>query len=137
MPGENVQIVHLACEAFNRGDLEGTLTYVAPEFEYVTAGTIPDLSGTFRGLDRFRSFVQAFWDQFDEARLDVHEVIEQDDSVMVSMTMRGRGRQSTAETSWDVFQVWVMRDGKAIRAQAFMSEAEALAALQESGARRA
>ena len=136
MPEENVQIVHLACEAFNRGDLEGTLAYVAPEFEYVTAGTIPDLSGTFRGLDRFRSFVQAFWDQFDQARLDVHDVIENDDSVMVSMTMSGRGRQSAAETSWDVFQVWMMRDGKAIRAQAFMGRADALAALQESGARR-
>ena len=135
MAQENVQIVHLACQAFNRGDLEGTLAYVAPEFEYVTAGTIPDLSGTYQGLDRFRSFVQAFWDQFDDARLDVHEVVENDDSVMVSMTMRGRGRQSSAETSWDVFQVWTMRDGKATRAQAFMSRTEAAAALEETADR--
>jgi ketosteroid isomerase-like protein len=134
MPNENVEIVHRACAAFNRGDVEGTLADVDADFEYVTAGTIPDLSGTYRGIDRFKSFIRAFWDEFDEARLDVHEVVEHDDAVMVSMTMSGRGRRSAAETSWDVFQVWMLRDGKALRAQAFMSRTEALAALQRTNA---
>ena len=126
MSQENVEIVHRACDAFNRGDLGGTLEHVAPEFEYVTAGTIPDLSGTYRGTERFKQFVEMFWYEFDEARLDVHEVVESDDRVMVSLTMSGRGRRSSAETSWDVFQVWTMRASKAIRAQAFMSRSAAL-----------
>ena len=62
MPGENVEIVHRACAAFNRGDVEATLADVDPDFEYVTAGTIPDLSGTYRGIDRFKSFIRALWE---------------------------------------------------------------------------
>ena len=91
----NTEIVHRAAAAFNRGDLEGTLADVAPEFEYVTAGTIPDLSGTYRGTERFEAFVRRFWEGFEEARLDVHEVVEGEDGrVMVAMTMSGRGKQS-------------------------------------------
>ncbi len=126
----NTEIVHRAAAAFNRGDLEGTLTDVAPEFEYVTAGTIPDLSGTYRGTERFEAFVRRFWEGFEDARLDVHDVVEGEDGrVMVAMTMSGRGKQSTAETSWDVFQVWTIRDGKAIRGQGFMNREDALGQL--------
>ena len=129
MSGDNLQIVHRAVAAFNRGDLDGTLADVAPGFEYVTAGTIPDLSGTYRGTERFRHFIQAFWEEFDEARMEVHEVVESDERLMVSMTMSGRGRRSSAETSWDVFQVWTLRAGKAIRGQGFMDRTAALAAV--------
>jgi ketosteroid isomerase-like protein len=132
MSADNTAIVHRACAAFNRGDVEGTLADVDPDFEYITAGTIPDLSGTYRGIDRFKSFIGAFWDEFDDARLDVHEVVERDDAVMVSMTMSGRGRQSAVATSWDVFQVWTLREGRALRAQAFMSREDALAALRSA-----
>ena len=129
MTRENVEIVHRACAAFNRGDIEGTLAEVAPDFEYITAGTIPDLSGTYRGIERFKRFVRGFFEEFDEARLEIHDVVEWDDRVMVSMTMRGRGRRSAAETSWDVFQVWTLRSGAAVRGQGFMSRTEALEAL--------
>lgn len=132
MARENVEIVHRACAAFNRGDLEGTLADVDPDFEYVTAGTIPDLSGSYRGIKRFKRFIRGFWEEFDEARLEVHDVTESDDRVLVSLTMSGRGRQSEAETSWDVFQVWTLRSGRAVRAQGFMSRTEAVAALRPS-----
>jgi ketosteroid isomerase-like protein len=126
----NIETVHRACDAFNRGDLDGMLAEISPEFEYVTAGTIPDLSGTYRGTDRFEAFVRRFWEDFEDARLDIHEVVDRDDAVMVSMTMLGRGKQSSAETSWEVFQVWTMRDGKAIRGQGFTGRDEAVAALR-------
>jgi hypothetical protein len=32
------------------------------------------------------------------------------------------------ETSWDIWQVWTVRDGKAIRGQGFTSEDKALEA---------
>ena len=126
----NIETVHRACDAFNRGDLDGMIAEISSEFEYVTAGTIPDLSGTYRGTDRFEAFVRRFWEDFEDARLEIHEVVDRDDVVMVSMTMLGRGKQSSAETSWEVFQVWTMRDGKAIRGQGFTGRDEALAALR-------
>ncbi len=71
--------------------------------------------------------MRRFWEGFEKARLDVHEVVEGEDGrVMVAMTMSGRGQQSEAETSWDVFQVWTIKDGKAIRGQGFMNREDAL-----------
>jgi ketosteroid isomerase-like protein len=60
--------------------------------------------------------------------MEAREFIDAGDDLIVSMTNRGRGRRSGVETSWDVWLVWTVRDGTAIRGQAFMSKAEALEA---------
>ena len=44
------------------------------------------------------------------------------------VTFRGRGKQSGIATSWDLWQLWTLRDGKAVRGQAFTDKSEALGA---------
>ncbi len=56
------------------------------------------------------------------------EVIEAGDQVMVGTTTRGRGKRSGAETSWDGWWVWTLRDGKAVRGEGFTSREKALEA---------
>jgi ketosteroid isomerase-like protein len=48
--------------------------------------------------------------------------------VLVSVTTRGRGRQSGVEASWNVWQVWTLRDGKVVDGLGFTNRAEALEA---------
>ena len=57
--------------------------------------------------------------------------------MLVSLTNRGRGKQSGANVSWHVWQVGTVRDGKLVRAQGFTSRDEALEAvgLSEQDAR--
>jgi hypothetical protein len=50
------------------------------------------------------------------------------DHVIAAQTFRGRGKQSGVETSWDLWQVWTLRDGKGIRGRGFTSEEQALEA---------
>ena len=73
-------------------------------------------------------FIESWWSEFDNLRVEVHELIETGDQVLASLTLRGRGKQSGAETSWDVWHVWTVRDGKAIGLQAFTSSDLALEA---------
>ena len=46
MSQENVEKVQRAYEAFNRGDSEGMVANIAPDFEYVATGTVPGVRGS-------------------------------------------------------------------------------------------
>jgi ketosteroid isomerase-like protein len=127
MSQENVEIVRLAYEAFNRGDIEGMVANAAPDFEYVSAGTIGGI-GVYSGSEGYRRFLEEFWGRFDDARVEINEIIEAADLVLVSLTARGRGKLSGVEVSWDVWNVWTVRDGAFVRGQGFTDRAEALEA---------
>jgi ketosteroid isomerase-like protein len=60
--------------------------------------------------------------------MEVHELVDAGDQVMAAVTLRGRGKQSGVETSWDVWHVWTVEHRKVVHGQAFTSRAEALGA---------
>jgi ketosteroid isomerase-like protein len=128
MSEENVEIVRQAYEAFNRGVIEGAVANIAPDFEYVSTGAIPGMEGAAQGREGFRRYLESWWGEFDEPRVDTHELTQADDQVVASLTFRGRGKQSGVETSWDIWQAWTMRDGKAVRGQGYTSREDALEA---------
>ena len=94
MSQENVEIVRRGYEAYNRGDPEGTVADFAPTFEYVSTGAIPARGDVHRGPEGSLEFVRWLWDEFEDARIEVHELIEAGDRVLASVTLQGRGRQA-------------------------------------------
>jgi len=115
-------------DAYNRGDLDAAVADFASDCEYVTSGALPGSRGVYQGPEGYKQFSGWLRDEFEDARLDVNDVIDAGDRVLASLTLRGRGRQSGAATSWDVWQVWTIRDGRIVRGQAFTDETEALEA---------
>ena len=138
MSEENIDTLRAAFDAFNRGDLEGAFVNLAPDFEYVSSGWLPDSDDSYRGPDKFRQFLGWLSDEFDGARLEANEFIDAGDAlrddgtvvnlVVVSMATRGRGKASGVEISWDFWHVWTLRDGQAVRGQGFMRKEDALEA---------
>jgi ketosteroid isomerase-like protein len=128
MPEQSVEIARRAYGAFNRGDLAGAVADLATEFEYIATGTIPGAGGTFRGPEGYRQFVELWWDEFDDPNVEVHELIEAGEQLLASLTFRGHGKQSGVETSWDIWQLWTVRDGQVVRGQGFTSREQALEA---------
>lgn len=129
MSEENVELVRQAIETFNEGDVEGSFADVlAPEFEYIPTGRIPGAEGVYRGHEGWRRFLELFWGEFDNARIEIRDLVAAGDHVVAAQTFRGRGKQSGVEASWDLWQVWTLRDGKAVRGQGFTTESEALEA---------
>jgi ketosteroid isomerase-like protein len=124
MSEEDVEIVRRAYAAFNRGDRDGAVADVTLDAEYIPSEAFPE-SRVRRGPEDVKNFMSWLWDEFEDARLDTHEFIDLGDKVLVSMTIRARGRQSGAEASWDVRHIWEIGDGKVMRCQAFMSADQA------------
>ncbi len=129
MSQENVEIVRRGYEAFNRGDIDGVVGLLASDFEYVASGLVPGVGGVYRGAAGLRGFAETFWAEFDDPRIEIHELIDTGDQVVASTTMRGHGKQSGAETSWTVCQVWTLRAGTAVAGQGFSSRDDALEAV--------
>lgn len=117
-----------AFEAFNRGDLDAAVADIAPDCEYVATGAVPGATGTYRGPEGYRRFIEWLVDQFDDARVELTEALDAGDQVVVGVTNRGRGKRSGAEASWEIWQVWTVRDGRAVRGQGFTRREQALAA---------
>jgi ketosteroid isomerase-like protein len=133
---ENVEVVRRIFEAFSRGDVEGgiVLADTPPEFEFVPSGAvIPDLASVQRGPEAFRRVVETFTAEFDDPRVELHELIDAGDQVFTSFTLRGRGKHSGVEASWDPLSVWTVRNGRLVRWLGFTDRDAALeaAGLQE------
>jgi uncharacterized protein len=131
MPEENVELFRRLNDAFNRGDLERAIALVdpPPEFEFVPPGDFnPDLTAVQRGPEGMRRLAEVFWGEFENAHVELHELIDAGDQVFVSATFRGRGKHSGAETSWKLWGVWTMRNGRLVRWQGFTDRDQALEA---------
>ena len=100
MSEENVELVRRGYAAFNRGDVDAVVADFARDFEYVAMGMIPGITGVYRGTEGYKRFMRTVWDEFDDARNEVHEFVDAGDQVLVTQTVHGRGKQSRAEGSW-------------------------------------
>ena len=128
MSQENVEIVRRGFDAYQRGDLDAAVADLAPDCEFVPTGALPGGRGVYRGPEGYRRFIGWVKDEFEDAHVDVNDLTDAGDSVLVSLTIRGRGRQSGAATTWDLWHVWTVRNGKSVHGRAFTGETEALKA---------
>ena len=125
---ENVEVVRDAYDAVNRGDLDAAIANIGPDMEYVASGAVPDASGIFLGPNGVKQFVAGLYEEFDDARAEVTELIEAGDQVLVGAIAQGRGKLSGVETRWETWQLWTLKDGKLVRGQGFTTRDEALGA---------
>jgi ketosteroid isomerase-like protein len=126
MSEENVEIVRRGYEAYNRGDPEGMTADLAPNFEYETTGSIPGVRARYEGPEGWIEGVGWLASEFENPRVEIRELIDAGDQVLALITIQGRGKQSGVETSWDLWQLWTMRDGKVVHGRGFMRRDEAL-----------
>ena len=128
MSQENVEIVRRGYDAYNRGDVDAVAASFASDSEYIPTGALPGGRGSYQGPEGYKRFISWFRDEFEDAHVDVNELIDAGERVLASVTLRGRGRQSGAATSWDVWQLFTIRNGSVVRAEAFTDRAQALEA---------
>ena len=109
-----VQLVHGIVEALNRGDVDGMLERMHPDFEWRPLESSPVAGGVYRGHEQVRRYVEDWLGTFDDLRLDLEEPTEVADRVVVVVHGHGRGRASGLQLDTRFCQVWTVRDEMAI-----------------------
>jgi ketosteroid isomerase-like protein len=132
MSQENVELVRRALEAFPRGEMEEMLSYMDPECELHSAIVGGAEGNVYRGHEGFRRW---YADSFEvwELSTEWSEFRDLGDRVLAFGHLRARGHESGVEVESPMGWVITVRRGRLIKAEGFLSRAEALeaAGLQE------
>jgi uncharacterized protein len=131
MSQENVEIVRGGYEALSRGDVEAILQMCDPNVECrLPEGGIN--TGTLRGHQALREFLQGYIDAFDSFRLEPEQFFEADEQVVVFVRVVGRGRGSGIEVDSRPAHVWTMQSGVGVGVEVF-ADGAGEAALKAAG----
>jgi uncharacterized protein len=123
-----VEILNGAYEALNRGDAAAALDVLAPEVEWHESGALPE-HDVYRGREEVGRLLREFLAPWDDFRQEVEEVRAAGDRVALFLHLIAEGRTSGARVDARYAHVWTMRQGKAVRVDAYYDREEALAAL--------
>jgi len=135
MASENVDIIKRGFDAFNRDGVDGILPFIHPDFEATTPPELASEPDTYRGHDGVRRWFDSFYEVMDEIRWEPHGFQEVGDRVIADFTLMARGKTTGLEFGQHAFQVWELRDGKAIGIDLYptLDEATAAARAAEGG----
>jgi ketosteroid isomerase-like protein len=130
MSPANVDIVRASWDAWSRGDMDALFEFYDPEVEWdMTHSYIPDM-GVFHGHEGIRDFFRQWREFFAEYRAEPEQFVAADDQVMVRVKQEGRGRVSSVGVEMPAYwQVYRLRDGRAVRVEIYRDEADALRAV--------
>ena len=129
MPQENVEIVRAAWEAWERGDMEAIFAFYDPEIVWDQTH-FGEPSGLFHGHDGIRRFFREWLAPFENYYAHAEDFIDAGEAVVVRCRQGGRGKQSGMEVKMPPYwQVYRLRDGRAVRIEVYTSQSEALKAV--------
>ena len=124
MSQENVEIVRVALEAYNRGDWVAMLKLGAPDCELDWSRSI----GPQRGVYRLNDFAQLnIGGSFESARTEPEEIIDAGDQVITPLIGYFRGRDGIEVTARFTY-LWTVGDGAIMRVTLYQELEEALEA---------
>jgi ketosteroid isomerase-like protein len=127
MSQQNVEIVGLAHERLNAGDINGVIGLCDGDFELDMSARVLNPE-TYRGHEGIRRFYREVCEVWEEFRWEPVRLVEAADKVVVLLHSHGRGRGSGLEMARDVAMVWTVREDRAVSVRFYIDRAEALEA---------
>jgi ketosteroid isomerase-like protein len=122
-----VKLVREIIEALNRGDVDGMLERMHPDFEWRPLAASPAAGGVYRGHEQVRRYVEDWLSTFGNLRLDLEDPVEVADRVVAVVHGHGRGRASGLQLGTRFCQVWTIRRGATVRMEEYATREQALA----------
>ncbi len=126
MSQENVELVRTAMESFNLEGVDAIADQIDPDFETTTPASLSVEPDTYRGPEGVRRWFDAWGGTMDEVRFDVDELLDAGDQVVAVSRLVARSHTTGLELEQAVALVWTLRDGRAVRLDAFATRGEAL-----------
>ena len=132
MSQENVETFRRGFAAYQRRDIETVLDTLHPDVEWHPL--LPVLLGgeatVYRGHEGVRELVRELDEAFVGFQADLSEIRDLgDERVLVIGRLRGRGKESGAETESRVVWLAEFKNGKGIRMREYLNPEDALEAV--------
>ena len=129
MSQENVELVRAAWEAWERRDMEAIFAFYDPEIVWDQTH-YGEPSGVYHGHDGIRQFLREWFASFQSYYVHAEEFTDAGEAVVVRCRQGGRGKQSGVEVRMPPYwQVYRLRDGRAVRIEVYNDQGEALKAV--------
>jgi ketosteroid isomerase-like protein len=127
MSEENVDLIRRGHEAFRDSGEEAIFEYLHADIDLTPVKELLD-SETFHGHDGVRRYFQTMRDAFGDFGWEPQEFLDHGDEVLVATRFFAAGRGSGVPVEAMVYNVWTVRQGKAVRVHGFLSRSHALEA---------
>jgi ketosteroid isomerase-like protein len=123
----NVEIVRLAHEALNAGDIDSLVALCDERFRLDMSDRVfnPAVYDGHDGIRRFYADVRDVWTTY---VWEPEQLTEVGDTVLVLLRSFGKGRGSGVEVERRTAMVWTLRDGRALNLRFFRDRDAARAA---------
>lgn len=120
MSGSNSTVIRNAYDDFAKGNVPSVFAVFDPSITWHVPGHGP-LSGDYTGHDQIDAFFQRTMQLSDGTfRIEVHNVLGEDDLVVALVTVLAKRNGSSA--SFPDVHVWRMRNGKAIEFREYQGD---------------
>jgi ketosteroid isomerase-like protein len=133
MTAADVEILRKGIEAWNQRDAEKWLSYAAPEVEWLPAGPAAVERPVYRGYDEVASGLESVWQTWEQFRFEESEVRDLEEAVLWLGRVKMRGAASHLELDQEFAIRAVLRAGKIVMVQAFLTWGDALKAVGLAG----
>lgn len=128
MSEQNVETIRGAYEAFARGDIPGVMSALHDDIEWDSPTSLP-WGARCHGHDEVLAFFGRLAELMEELRVEPDRFIDAGDTVVVTGTHHGRGKQGGPfEARWCM--VWELRDGRAARFREYVDSAPIVEAME-------
>jgi ketosteroid isomerase-like protein len=129
MASENVRLIREGYAALNRGDVEWLRSHADPNLEFRSRFSALSRS-VYTGEEAVEQWYADVRDSWESIEQTPQRIVEVDDErTVVEVRIRARGRGSGAEIDQRIGVIFTVRDGKAVRLDAYESFDEALETL--------
>lgn len=95
-PEQKIAILHKGYDAFNRGDINTVMDLQAEDAVWHGRGSTR-YGGDFKGKEKILGFLAQFAQDFEESKLDVHDILANDEHAVVLITSSGRRKGKSYE----------------------------------------
>ena len=124
----NLSVVRRSTEAYNRGDIDGTLESWAPDAVLDWSNSHGFEAGVIRGRAEIQAYMERFLGTFDEVRIELVDLVEVKEGLVLMENIahvRGRdGIEAQARSAWLI----EIRNGRQTSLTLFQTRQEALEA---------
>ena len=134
MSEQNVELVRRGYELYARGELDAVAELISPDADLAGEGGLGiagTAAGTRFGPEGFVGSAREATEAFDDYRVEPEEFVDAGDSVVVVVSISGRGRESGLELEMRVAHLWTVRNGKVDHGDVYRTKEEALAAAEK------